>query len=225
MKNPNPVNLQSSDEIWKAGWRAESRDADGHVTSYHAPISAEDTSIAEWIVECTKAGETVTFWPESPPAGSPSPLSQMLGGWIVGSGDGKRFRHWEDGNPTWTDDRTKATRYARREDAEAVHREDEDAWSIQPYSPVEALREKTAIERQVDDLATLVRVLCRELPKDHEKRAKALDYLERNFLLGSPLRGAPPAYNNCTCDCHRGSGKIHFVACCSPATATPEGGE
>lgn len=27
----------------------------------------------------------------------------------------------------------------------------------------------------------------------------------------------PPAFNNCTCSCHRGSGLIHFVACCAPA--------
>lgn len=62
MKNPNPVNLQTSEEIRKQGWQAESRDADGHLISCHAPISVDD-DIAQWIVECTSAGETVTFWP------------------------------------------------------------------------------------------------------------------------------------------------------------------
>ena len=63
MKNPNPVNLQTSAEIRDRGWQAESRDADGHLISCHAPIEADDPGIAEWIVECTSRGETVTFWP------------------------------------------------------------------------------------------------------------------------------------------------------------------
>ncbi|MCG7507105.1 hypothetical protein [Mesorhizobium retamae] len=53
--------------------------------------------------------------------------------WIVGSGDRKRWRIWTDGMPAWTENREQATRFARREDAEAVHREDEDAWTIIPY--------------------------------------------------------------------------------------------
>lgn len=55
-------------------------------------------------------------------------------GWIVTSGDGERFRTWKDGMSAWTADRQEATRYARRVDAEAVHREDEDAWCIVPYA-------------------------------------------------------------------------------------------
>lgn len=56
------------------------------------------------------------------------------GGWIVASADGLRFRMWETGWPRWTDDRQLATRYARREDAEAVHSEDEDAWRVEPFA-------------------------------------------------------------------------------------------
>ncbi len=67
MKNPNPVNLQTSQELRAQGWQAESRDADGHLTSWHAPIDADDRGIAEWIMECTSSGETVTFWPASGP--------------------------------------------------------------------------------------------------------------------------------------------------------------
>jgi molybdopterin synthase sulfur carrier subunit len=63
MKSPSPANLQTSEEIREKGWQAESRDADGHLTSCHAPIKADDPGIAEWIVECTSRGETVTFWP------------------------------------------------------------------------------------------------------------------------------------------------------------------
>lgn len=54
-------------------------------------------------------------------------------GWIVGNGAGTKWRCWVDGMPAWTTGRDKATRYARREDAEAVHHEDEDAWTVEPY--------------------------------------------------------------------------------------------
>jgi hypothetical protein len=57
------------------------------------------------------------------------------GGWIVASGDGQRFRAWQGGCPCWTNDRGEAIRYARRQDAEAAHEEDEDAWSVLPYKP------------------------------------------------------------------------------------------
>lgn len=60
--------------------------------------------------------------------------STDTGGWIVGNADDTQWRTWDDfGCSTWTDDRDKATRYHRREDAELVHREDEDAWRITPY--------------------------------------------------------------------------------------------
>jgi hypothetical protein len=48
-----------------------------------------------------------------------------------------------------------------------------------------------------------------------EKRAAAAADLE----ISAGRRGLPPAYNNCTCSCHRGSGIIHFVACCAPTPA------
>lgn len=62
-------------------------------------------------------------------------INPYVDGWIVTSGDGERFRCWRDGMAAWTIDREKATRYARREDAEAVHLHDEDAWSILPLMP------------------------------------------------------------------------------------------
>lgn len=56
-------------------------------------------------------------------------------GWIVGNGAGDKWRCWDDtGIPTWTRDRNEATRYARRKDAEDVHREDEDVWQVVPYA-------------------------------------------------------------------------------------------
>ena len=55
------------------------------------------------------------------------------GGWIVGNAKGDRWRTWESGMPDWTDDREKAIRYARREDAEMAHAEDDDAWKVMPF--------------------------------------------------------------------------------------------
>jgi len=57
-------------------------------------------------------------------------------GWVVMDYDMQRFRCWEDG-PYWTYRLPLATRYARREDAEAVHRDDEDAWRIIPAARAE----------------------------------------------------------------------------------------
>lgn len=56
-------------------------------------------------------------------------------GWIISNGTNNRWRSWVDGVPIWVNDRNLATRYARREDAEDVHAEDEDAWSVVPFSP------------------------------------------------------------------------------------------
>lgn len=70
MKDPMPINLASTETIRSNGWAAESRDADGHLTSCHAPFDGDD-SIVEWIIECTARGETVTFFPRQTSGGSP----------------------------------------------------------------------------------------------------------------------------------------------------------
>lgn len=62
-----------------------------------------------------------------------TPSVQDVDGWIVGNSDQTRWRAWDETGPIWVESRDAATRYARREDAESVHREDEDAWSIQSY--------------------------------------------------------------------------------------------
>ena len=66
-------------------------------------------------------------------AATPKAPATDVGGWIVANGPGNRWRTWKDGFSAWTDDREQATRYARRQDAEAVHAEDDDAWAIIPY--------------------------------------------------------------------------------------------
>lgn len=66
-------------------------------------------------------------------------------GWIVVSGDGKRFRFWDEVGPNWTTVRAKATRYARRCDAEAVHAGDEDAWSVVPFAAPELTKDERLV--------------------------------------------------------------------------------
>lgn len=56
------------------------------------------------------------------------------GGWIIGNGAGDKWRAWQDGFSCWVDDLSEATRYYRREDAEAVHMHDEDAWRVVTYT-------------------------------------------------------------------------------------------
>jgi hypothetical protein len=53
-------------------------------------------------------------------------------GWVVADGQGTRWRKWGDFGPEWTTDRDAALHFARRTDAEAFAKEDEDAWLIQP---------------------------------------------------------------------------------------------
>jgi hypothetical protein len=64
VKNPFPINLQTSDEIRKAGWQAETRDADGHVCRVHVPFE-RDVDIVWLVREAMEHGETVTIWPEN----------------------------------------------------------------------------------------------------------------------------------------------------------------
>lgn len=63
MKDPWPIHLTTTDEVQAQGWAAEARDEDGHLISTHAPFKEGDETIADWILECTRAGETVTFFP------------------------------------------------------------------------------------------------------------------------------------------------------------------
>jgi hypothetical protein len=48
--------------------------------------------------------------------------------------------------------------------------------------------ENDRLELERKDLAMLVRRLCRTLPESADMRLKALDYLRRKGLQGSPLR-------------------------------------
>lgn len=54
-------------------------------------------------------------------------------GWIVANSDQDLFRVWLNGMPEWTSEKANATRYYRREDAEAVHMDDEEVWYVLPF--------------------------------------------------------------------------------------------
>lgn len=57
-------------------------------------------------------------------------------GYVILNGDNTKARFWDDGwpehsrTPGWTDDLDKALWFARRADAEAFGKEDEDAWCV-----------------------------------------------------------------------------------------------
>ena len=63
-----------------------------------------------------------------------------LVGWVIANGQGNRWRcvwKWET-NAEWTDDISKAIKFATRNDAEAFSADDEDAWLIQEV-PIPAI--------------------------------------------------------------------------------------
>ncbi len=64
MKEPRAVNLMTQDQCRADGWQAESRDADGHLVTAHAPFD-DAAEIAEYVREETTRGNTVTIWPQS----------------------------------------------------------------------------------------------------------------------------------------------------------------
>jgi len=49
---------------------------------------------------------------------------------VVTNGTNTKFRGWNETGPCWVEDLQDAVQYARREDAEKVHAEDEDAWHV-----------------------------------------------------------------------------------------------
>ncbi len=68
---------------------------------------------------------------------------------------------------------------------------DEEIYDPDCYACERAQQDYAELERVTDDLAALVRQLARSLRKtapDNELAYKALDYLKRKGLQGSPLR-------------------------------------
>lgn len=65
---------------------------------------------------------------------------RVVTGWVIANGQNNRWRcvwKWET-NAEWTDDISKALKFATRDDAEAFSADDEDAWLIQEV-PIAAL--------------------------------------------------------------------------------------
>lgn len=103
-------------------------------SSWRGPVcgfyTTENTPVGYCIESAFEPG-SVQCWPEAALVPG-DPLAAP--GWIVGNGNQTAWRSWDHvGNPCWVPDKADATRYARRQDAELVHREDEDAWAVVLY--------------------------------------------------------------------------------------------
>ena len=75
---------------------------------------------------------------------------------------------------------------------------DEELYDPECSACERAQKDYADLERVTDDLAALVRRLARSLRKaapDHDLPSKALDYLARNGLQGSPLRDGAAVHN------------------------------
>lgn len=75
---------------------------------------------------------------------------------------------------------------------------DEELYDPECSACERAQKDYADLERVTDDLAALVRRLARSLRKaapDHDLPSKALDYLARNGLQGSPLRDGDAVHN------------------------------
>ena len=69
MKNPNPVNMSTQDEIRKLGWAAEARDSDGHLLSTRAWLKQSEPNenalgLAEFITDYS-SDSVITIFPEN----------------------------------------------------------------------------------------------------------------------------------------------------------------
>lgn len=105
-------------------------------------------------------------------------LEPCAAGWIVSNSPGTKWRTWEGGMPDWTDDREKATRYARRIDAEHVHTEDEDSWRIEPY----VIDPRTAASQ-----ASAGEWVQKPRPYPHAQRGDGLKYQETLGFEGGSI--------------------------------------
>ncbi len=69
MKNPNPINLKTPEDVRGLGWAAEARDADGHLRSMLAwPHEVEKNENAIMLAEFIQDYSpdcTITLFPEN----------------------------------------------------------------------------------------------------------------------------------------------------------------
>lgn len=77
--------------------------------------------------------------------------AEAAAGYVIANGAGDRWRALNGfGMPTWTAELSEAFRCARREDAEAMAREDEDAWRILSYAEAQRETARRAAAEQRD---------------------------------------------------------------------------
>lgn len=111
---------------------------------------AEDHGLSE-----SEKGVAEAAW-QAALSAHPSPGGQ--GGvlaWVVGDGVGARWRMWGAFGPNWTTDRNAALHFARRSDAEAFAKDDEEAWVIQHVAL--AARQPVGQELRTDLVPGVVR--------------------------------------------------------------------
>lgn len=131
--------------------------------------------------------------------------------WIIANSAGDRWRVWRNGNIEWTEHRGHATRYVRREDAEAVHAEDEDAWRVEPYRTVEAqpgaVREADWCE-QAKELAFLLETEVAELTdEENDLLNRVSRFLRRIAATPAPTPPTEAEAREVLAECWRKSGR------------------
>ncbi len=81
-------------------------------------------------------------------------MAEKIKGFVVLNGDRSKYRCWDHG-PAWTDDKEKALWFSRREDADALCGDDEDAWYIIEVSALSAAA-PTSLDAALDELERVV---------------------------------------------------------------------
>lgn len=100
--------------------------------------------------------------------------------WIVGNGNHDRWRSWSSCGPIWVDTKEAATRYARREDAELVHAEDEDAWSV--------------VEFPRDGLSVITGERERQIGEEHRSPADDRRHAKAELARAAACYAMPTGY-------------------------------
>ena len=134
-EKPSPYAPGQYPRIWNEGWSASTAQYDFSPASIDevralaapTPMGGDREHSSRCWGRTSFSDEVLHCYCQT----APTPMGGA--GWVVSNGNETRWRSWDQGNSIWVDSPEKATRYARREDAELVHAEDEDAWCIKPY--------------------------------------------------------------------------------------------
>jgi len=136
------MSSQVTEEMVQRAWRALFDGNPANVmlsaalvrTAIEAALGVPENLVPPNKPDMRKVAEALGFEPDNHHNAAVCPYCrQGAPGFIIANGNRDKFRCvGEFGNPDWTDERDKALRFARRQDAEEYCREDEDAWAILP---------------------------------------------------------------------------------------------